>query len=155
MESITYGRNLKISPKKLRFLLLEIKNLKPVDALDHLMYTAKRSAEIFYKVIKSAVSDAKNVLKVDEKMFRFKHLSVEDGQRLKRSRSGGRGTVKSILRRFAHIKIILEVEEQKEINQRSKIKDQNDISNIKNTKIQKTKVKIDAKRHPELVSGSR
>jgi len=73
MESITYSKNLKISPKKLRFLLPAIKKLKPAEILDYLMYTPKRSAEIFYNVIKSALSNAKNVLKVDEKILRFKH----------------------------------------------------------------------------------
>ena len=110
MESITYSKNLKISPKKLRFLLPEIKKLKPVDVLDYLMYTPRKSAAIFYKVMKSALTYSKNFLKVDEKMLRFKHLSVEEGQKLKRFRPGGRGTTKPILRRFAHVKIILEAE---------------------------------------------
>lgn len=113
MEAITYSKDLKISPKKLRFLLAEIKKLKPVDVLDYLIYTPKRSSEIFYQVIKSALNNAKNVLKVDERMLRFKHLSVEDGHKLKRFKPGGRGMVKPILRRFSHIKIILEAEEPK------------------------------------------
>src|SRR3990167_4457615 len=106
MESITYSKNLKISPKKLRFLLPEIKKLKPVDVLDYLMYTPRKSAAIFYKVMKSALTDAKNFLKVDEKMLRFKHLSVEEGQKLKRFRPGGRGTTKPILRRFGHLNFL-------------------------------------------------
>ena len=113
METTTISKNLKISPKKMRFLLLEIKKLKPVDALDYLMYTSKKPAEIFYDVIKSAINNGKNVLKVDEKMLRFKHLSIEEGQKLKRFRAGGRGTTRPILIRFAHVKIILEAEEPK------------------------------------------
>ena len=113
MESITYSKNVKITPKKLRFLLTEIKKLKPVEALNHLMYTPRRSAEILYKVIKSALASGKNVLKVDEKMLIFKYFSVEEGQKLKRFRPGGRGTARPILRRFSHIKIILEAEEVK------------------------------------------
>lgn len=113
MEIKTYSKNLRISPKKLRFLLPEIKRLTPVDALVHLLYTPNRSAKIFYNSVKSAVTNAKNVLKVDEKILRFKHLSVEEGQKLKRFRAGGRGTAKPILRRFAHINIILEAEEPK------------------------------------------
>ena len=113
MESITYSKNLKISPKKLRFLLPEIKKLKPVETLDYLMYTPRKSALVFYQVLKAALANAKSLLKVDEKMLRFKHLSVEEGQKLKRFRPGGRGTTKPILRRFAHVKIILEAEEAK------------------------------------------
>lgn len=113
MEAKTYIKNLKISPKKLRFLLPEIKKLKPVEAMDYLLYTQKRSAKVLAKVIKSAVSNAKNVLQADEKSLAFKLFTVEQGQRLKRFRAGGRGTVKPILRRFSHVKIILEAEEPK------------------------------------------
>ena len=113
MESVTYSQNLKISPKKLRFLLPGLKKLKPAEALDYLMYTPRKSADIFFKVIKSAINNAKNVLKVDEKTLIFKHLNIEQGRKLKRMKPGGRGTAKPILRRYAHIKIILEAVEPK------------------------------------------
>lgn len=113
MESITYSQNLKISPKKLRFLLPGLKKLKPLEALDYLMYTPRKSADIFFKVIKSAINNAKNVLKVDEKTLIFKHLNIEQGRKLKRMKPGGRGTAKPILRRYAHIKIILVTNETK------------------------------------------
>ena len=135
MESITYSKNLKISPKKLRFLLPEIKKLKPAETLDYLMYTPKRSAEIFYNVLKSALSNAKNVLKVDEKILRFKHLSVEDGNRLKRFKAGGRGTAKPILRRFSHIKIILEAKDVSDNQRNSNVKTQISKPNLKSKKL--------------------
>ncbi|OGK25106.1 hypothetical protein A3A46_03875 [Candidatus Roizmanbacteria bacterium RIFCSPLOWO2_01_FULL_37_13] len=135
MESITYSKNLKISPKKLRFLLPAIKKLKPAEILDYLMYTPKRSAEIFYNVIKSALSNAKNVLKVDEKILRFKHLSVEDGNRLKRFKAGGRGTAKPILRRFSHIKIILEAKDVSDNQRNSNVKTQISKPNLKSKKL--------------------
>lgn len=113
MEARSYSKNLRISPKKLRFLLPEIKKMGPADSLTYLIYTPNKPAKIFYKSIKSAITNATNVLKVDEKVLRFKHLSVEEGHKLKRFRAGGRGTAKPILKRFAHIKIILEAEEPK------------------------------------------
>ncbi|OGK09875.1 hypothetical protein A2767_01635 [Candidatus Roizmanbacteria bacterium RIFCSPHIGHO2_01_FULL_35_10] len=111
MESKSYSRNLRISPKKLRFLLPEIKRLSPSDALVRLLYTPNRPAKIFYKSIKSALTNAVNLLKTDEKHLKFKHLSVDEGHKLKRFRAGGRGTAKPILKRFAHINIILEAVE--------------------------------------------
>lgn len=113
MEAKSYSKNLKISPKKLRFLLPEIKKMSPSDALVSLLYMPQKPAKIFYKTISSAIANAKNVLKVDEKLLKFKHLSVEQGNKIKRFRAGGRGTAKPILRRFAHIKIVLETEEPK------------------------------------------
>jgi len=108
MESKTYIKNIKISPKKLRFLLPAIKKLTPVQALNNLMYTPKKAARFFYTAIKSAVNNAKNTLKTNEDLLKFKLLTVEEGQKLKRFKPGGRGTAKIILRRFSHIKIILE-----------------------------------------------
>src|SRR3989344_2485835 len=138
MESTTYSQNLKISPKKLRFLLPGIKKLKPFEALDYLMYTPRKSADIFFKVIKSAINNAKNVLKVDEKTLIFKHLNIEQGRKLKRMKPGGRGTAKPILRRYAHIKIILEaVEPKKEIVTSSQVKTDNS-----KLKTQKAKPKL-------------
>ncbi len=114
METRVYLKNLKISPKKLRLLLADIKKMKPVDALDYLLYSPKKAAKIFYKAIKSAITNAKNTLKAKDDLLKFKVLTVDEGQRLKRFHPGGRGTVKPITRRFSHIKIILEVEEKKE-----------------------------------------
>ena len=113
MDSKTYIKDLRISPKKLRFLLADIKKLKPSEALIHLYYSPNHASKVFYSSLKSALTNAVNILKVEEQVLRFKHLSVEEGQKLKRFRAGGRGTAKPILKRFAHIKIILEAKEPK------------------------------------------
>ena len=84
MVSSAFFRNLKISPKKLRFFLAEIKKMTPSESLDFLNYLPNKSAKIFYQVIKSALNNAKNTLRVEEKTLKFKHLSIEQGQRLKR-----------------------------------------------------------------------
>jgi len=110
VESQAYIKNLKISPKKLRFLLPEIKKLRPSEALEKLFYIPKKSAKIFYQAIKSAVSNAKTTLKTGEEMLKFKLLTIEEGRKLKRFQPGARGMVKPILKRYAHIRIVLEAE---------------------------------------------
>lgn len=113
MESRTIIRNIRISPKKLRFLLEDIKRHKPSEALKKLDYTRERGGNIFYKAIQSAVASAKIKLKVQDANLVFKTLSVEQGPKLKRFQAGGRGVVKSFARRFSHIRIILASEETK------------------------------------------
>lgn len=113
-QSTTYLKNLKISPKKLRMIVDSIRPLKPVAALQQLSYVSKKSARIFYKAIKSAVTNAKQSLKQDENLLKFQALVVEEGQKLKRFKPGGRGGVKPIKRRFSHIKIVLVVEKKVE-----------------------------------------
>ncbi len=121
MEAKAYIKNIRISPKKLRFLLQEIKKAKPADVLHSLEYSPKKGAKIFYNAIKSALTNAKNNLKVDEESLVFKTLTVEEGRKLKRYRPGARGTAKPYGKRYSHIKVILKVQEpKKEIKQNVK-----------------------------------
>ena len=108
METKAYFVNLPVSPKKARFYLPAIKKLKPAESLEFLMYENTDAAEILYKAIKSAISSARQILKVEDNLLKFKLLSVEQGQKLKRYRPGSRGNAKPINRRMSHIKIILE-----------------------------------------------
>jgi len=108
MESRTYLKNLRISPKKIRFLLPEIKKMKPAESLNYLYYGKEKAARILYKAIKSALANAKNTLKVEENLLKFKVLTIEEGQKLKRYRAGSRGSANAFKRRLSHIKIVLE-----------------------------------------------
>jgi large subunit ribosomal protein L22 len=109
MESTSYIKNVKSTPKKLRFLLPNIKKLSPIKALEVLRYTTKKSAKDLGKALLSAVSNAKNTLKVTEDMLQFKTVAIEEGQKLKRFKAGSKGSPKPIIRRYAHIKIVLGV----------------------------------------------
>lgn len=113
METKSYFINLPVSPKKARFYLPAIKKLKPAESLEFLMYENTDASEILYKAIKSAISSARQILKVEDNLLDFKLLSVEQGQKLKRYRPGSRGNAKPINRRMSHIKIILEAKNVK------------------------------------------
>ncbi len=108
MESQTVIKNVRISPKKLRFLVDAIKNLKPEESLNYLLYINKKGGILLFNAIKSAVSSAQNALKATPDMLKFKALIIEEGQKLKRYRPGGKGGIKPFKKRFAHIKIVLE-----------------------------------------------
>lgn len=109
MESLTYIKNVHISPKKLRFIISDVKKHTPVDSVQHLFYMENKAAKILYKALKSAIASAQSTLKVREDMLQFKLLTVEEGQKLKRYRAGSRGMARPYVRRHSHIKIILEV----------------------------------------------
>jgi len=107
MESITYLRNIKVAPKKLRFFTMKIKKMKPAEVVKVLRYGVTQPEKVFYKAINSAVANAKQTLKVSDDLLQFRVLLVEEGQRLKRYKPGSRGTAKPFARRFSHIKIVL------------------------------------------------
>ena len=112
MESRTYLKNIRVSTKKLRFLIPSISKKKPVEALDYLLYIQSKPARILYKAIKSAIANAKHTLKADENLLQFKLFTIEQGSKIKRFRAGGRGTAKPILRKLSHIKITLSIEKK-------------------------------------------
>lgn len=107
MEARAYIKNVAISPKKIRFLLAEVKRMAPVQALHHLRYTNKAPAKFLYKAIQSALTNAKNTLSTGEDMLQFKVLTVEEGRKLKRFRPGGRGMAKPYVHKYSHIKVVL------------------------------------------------
>lgn len=109
MESKTYLKNLRVSPKKLRTFLAILKKQSPSQAVESLYYAPEKAAKILYKGVRSAIANAKNVLKVNEDMLEWKFLTIEEGQKLKRYRPGSRGNVKPFKIRFSHLKIILKV----------------------------------------------
>lgn len=111
MEARTYVKNGKITPKKLRFLMPKIKKMKPAQALDYLFYSPLKGSTFFYKAIKSAITNANNTLKSDTNLLTFKVLKIDEGQKLRRYRPGGRGTSKPFKRRTAHITIVLEAKQ--------------------------------------------
>ena len=144
METKAYFVNLPVSPIKARFYLPAIKKLKPAESLEFLMYENTDASEILYKAIKSALSSARQILKVEDNLLNFKLLSVEQGRKLKRYRPGSRGNAKPINRRMSHIKIILEVRSVNKVDKKVEIKQivNKEISNIKDQK-SKTKLKIE------------
>lgn len=107
MESVTYLKNIKIAPKKLRFYLGSIKKMTPGEALTVLLYAHEKPGRVFYQAIKSAVANAKHTLKVQDDLLQFKALMIEEGQKVRRYRPGSRGSAKPIKKRYSHIKIIL------------------------------------------------
>lgn len=141
MEIKAYLKNLKISPKKLRFLLNDIKKFKPTEALNRLYYSPNKAARIFYYAIKSAIDNAKNTYKINEDLLKFKLLTIEEGQKLKRYQIGGRGGMKPYFHRRSHIKIILKSEEPLKLRENTELKQVKKETEIKNYKKDVTKVK--------------
>jgi large subunit ribosomal protein L22 len=55
-----YGKNIRISPKKLRVIAEVIKNQDVSEALGFLKYAPKKGADLLYKILASAVANAEN-----------------------------------------------------------------------------------------------
>lgn len=129
MDAKASATDIHSTPKKLRFILAEIKKMKPVQALDHLMYSPRKSAKVMYKVIKSAIDNAKQTLQIDEHLLEFKLLKIDQGHALKRFNPGGRGTAKPYHKQFAHISVIVTAPARKQTPQKQE-KKQEDVKPV-------------------------
>ena len=107
MEAKASVTDVHSTAKKLRTLLMDVKKMTPVKAMDHLLYSPKKSANILYKVIKSAVDNAKATLQIDAHLLEFKLLKVDQGHALKRYNPGSRGNAKPYRKQFAHINVVV------------------------------------------------
>ena len=114
MEVRAIAKNVRISPKKVRLVVDQIKNKKPQDAVTILDFVNKRSAPAIKKAIISAIANAKNNYALDEESLVFKQISASKGLTFKRFRPVSRGRVHHILKRASHIKVVLEGMEKKQ-----------------------------------------
>ena len=120
MQVTAIAKNIRISPKKVRLVINQIKNKKPQDAVKVLDFVNKGSASAVKKAIMSAIANAKNNYSLDEGSLVFKQISASKGLTFKRYRPVSRGRVHHILKRASHLTVVLEGEEKKKVSEVSK-----------------------------------
>jgi large subunit ribosomal protein L22 len=102
-------RSVRITSKKLNLIadLVRTKNVN--DAVNLLKFTPKKGAKILYKVVKSAVANAENNFKQERPSLFIKEIIVTEGPTMKRSVPISRGRMNPILKRTAHVTVLLGV----------------------------------------------
>jgi large subunit ribosomal protein L22 len=107
MEAKAILRTTRISPQKARLVADQVRGLPVARALNLLKFSDKKAAQIIYKVIFSATSNAENNNGADVDELKVASIMVDEGPVLKRfmARAKGRGT--RILKRTSHITVIV------------------------------------------------
>ena len=107
MEAKAILRTVRISPQKARLVADQVRGLPVARALDLLKFSDKKAAEIIYKVVYSATSNAENNAGADVDELKVRSIMVDEGPILKRfmARAKGRGT--RILKRTSHITVVV------------------------------------------------
>lgn len=108
-----------MSPKKIRPTVNVIKKMKPTEAVLKLPFIGKRSAEPLIKVIKSAISNAKDKGISEDALF-FKEILINEGPRLKRGMAVSRGMWHPIIKRMSHIRVVLMTKDVPKVEKQSK-----------------------------------
>lgn len=98
-------RTIRISPKKANLVAGTVRGKKVEDALAILKFMPKKGADILYKVVHSAASNAKNNFKQSIGDLYITKILVTKGPTYKRSLPISRGRVHPIRKRTSHITV--------------------------------------------------
>lgn len=107
MEIIAKTTATRISPRKVRLVADTIRRKPVKQALEALSLSDKRGSYVLLKVIKSAVANAINNVKVSTDNLMIETLEITEGPFLKRFRPSTRGRVHPYKKRSSHIKVVL------------------------------------------------
>ena len=108
MEAVAKNKFIRISPRKLRLVCDLVSGKRVDEALSILDFTPKKGAKILSKALLSAVANARNQQNVDEDRLYVKHALAETGPIVKRSMPRARMNVTPILKRTAHLTVIID-----------------------------------------------
>jgi len=99
---------LRMSPRKVRVVAKLIKNMPVQKAERELLFMNKKAAKIILKLLKSAISNAKNKGYEPENLY-VKNIIVNEGPKnLKRYYPKARGRVGLIIKKMSHLQIYLD-----------------------------------------------
>jgi len=107
IEVKAIGKYMRISPQKVSKLIQAVKG-KPVETgLNLLKFMPQKGASLLVKVIRSAVANADHNLDINIDTLVIRNIIADKGPTLKRFRARARGRGSRILKRTAHITVIL------------------------------------------------
>ena len=105
MEAISKAKFVRIAPRKTRLMVGLIRGLSVDAARRQLAVSTKISAKPVLKALNSAVANAVNNLKLDEKSLIVSKATVDEGPKIKRFTPRAQGRATPIRLRMSHITI--------------------------------------------------
>lgn len=104
----SFLKNYRQSPRKVRLVADAVRGKNVAIALRDLAFITKRATDPLAKLIKSAVSNAKNNSNISEENLFIKEIQVNKGIVMKRIMPRARGSAARINKRTSHVSVILE-----------------------------------------------
>ena len=108
MKVIAEGKNIRISPRKVKLVADNLIGKNASETLEVLRFVQKKASLPLSKVLKSAINNATNNNKLNEKKLVIKEVVVNEGPRLKRYLPRSRGMANPIIKRTSHIRVVVE-----------------------------------------------
>ncbi|MDY6971646.1 MAG: 50S ribosomal protein L22 [Thermodesulfobacteriota bacterium] len=107
MESRAAARFIRISPRKIRLIMDQVRGKKVEEALNILSFASQKGARILHKLVNSAVANAQQNSDVDVDSLYIKLIYADEGPTLKRWRPRAQGRATRIRKRTSHLTVVL------------------------------------------------
>jgi len=108
MKSTAVARYVRLSPRKARLVMDQIRGKRVEEALNLLSFIPPKSANLLNKLIQSAVANAQQNSGVDVDNLYIEKIFADQGPVLKRFRPRAMGRAGRILKRTSHLKVVLD-----------------------------------------------
>lgn len=108
METRAVAKYVRISPRKARLVMDQIRGKRVEEALNMLTFAPQKAARIVKKVVESAVANAEQSANVDIDNLYIKRIYADEGPTLKRFRPRALGRATRIRKRTSHLTVILD-----------------------------------------------
>ncbi|MDY0910342.1 50S ribosomal protein L22 [Microbacterium sp. CFBP9034] len=127
VESIARVRHIRVTPQKARRVVALVKGKQAEEALAILKFAPQGASEPIYKLVASAIANArvkadKDGEFLDEKDLYVANAYVDEGTTLKRFRPRAQGRAFQIKKRTSHITVVLSTPEVAEAAPAAKTK---------------------------------
>ncbi|HEY8450368.1 MAG TPA: 50S ribosomal protein L22 [Bacillota bacterium] len=107
MEARAVARFVRISPRKARLIIDNIRGKGVAEALDVLRFAPQRPSRVIEDVLRSAIANATNNLELDEDTLYVAEAYVDQGPVLKRWKPRARGRADMRRRPTAHVTVVV------------------------------------------------
>ena len=107
METRAVAKYVRISPRKIRLVMNQVRGKQVEEALNMLSFTPKRGARILKKLVNSAVANAEQNTDVDVDSLYIMRVYADEGPTLKRWRPRAQGRATPIRKRTSHLTVVL------------------------------------------------
>jgi large subunit ribosomal protein L22 len=107
MEAKAVARFVRVSPRKIRLIMDEIRGMRVEEALRLLAYSPQKGSALLKKLVDSAVANATANSEVDVDTLVVKRVFADEGPAWKRFRPRAMGRATQIRKKTSHLTVIL------------------------------------------------
>ena len=112
MEAKAVSRYVRVSPRKARIVLNQIRGKNVIAALETLRFTNRAVAEVVEKTLNSAIANAGQKGYSNPVNLVVKACFADEGPTIKRIRPRSKGSASRINKRTSHITVIVSTREE-------------------------------------------